>query len=96
MTTRDHLNHSFDFTADGSRALCTAPPAISTRSPDFELTLHTEGARSGLSTGLIHGANGIAEHAAFIELTAPIGQLDIGAIYPISKHLDFCHTRWTA
>lgn len=63
--------------------------AISTRSPDFELTLHTEGAKSGLSTGLIHGANGIAEHAAFIELTAPIGQLDIGAIYHISKHLDF-------
>lgn len=62
--------------------------AISTKSADFELTQHTQGPKSGLATGMIHDRNGIAEHVGFIEFTAPAGQVDIGAIYHISRHLD--------
>lgn len=62
--------------------------AISTRNANFDLTRHTQGSKAGLAMGMIHDNNGIAEHVGFIELTAPIGQVDIGAIYHISRHLD--------
>lgn len=62
--------------------------AVSTKSQNFELSIHTQGVKAGLSTGLIHGSEGIKEHAGFIEFECPSGQCDIGAIYHISKHLD--------
>lgn len=62
---------------------------VSIKHPNFELTPHTKGSKSGLLTGMIHDTNGISEQVGFIELTAPVGQLDIGAIYYISSHLDY-------
>ncbi len=65
--------------------------AISTRFSDFELSPHTKSSKSELSsfTGLIRDSNGIAEHAGFVEVKVPVGQIDIGAIYYISVHLDY-------
>lgn len=63
--------------------------AVSTKNKDFELSRHTQGDKKGLPMGLIHGSDGIQEHVGFIEITQLPGQVDIGGIYHISRHLDY-------
>lgn len=48
--------------------------AISTEFPDLELSPHTQGLKSeySASIGLIHGPNGIAEHAGLVEVAVPV------------------------
>ncbi|RMS75113.1 hypothetical protein [Pseudomonas savastanoi] len=62
---------------------------VSTKNKKFELSKHTHGDKKGLSMGLIHGPDGIQEHLGFIEITPRPGQVDIGGIYHISRHLDY-------
>lgn len=63
--------------------------AVSTKSKTFEPSKHTQGDKKGLPMGLIHGPDGIQEHLGFIEVTQLPGQVDIGGIYHISRHLDY-------
>ncbi|WP_122412292.1 hypothetical protein [Pseudomonas viridiflava] len=63
--------------------------AVSTKNKNFELSKHTQGDKKGLPMGLIHGRDGIQEHLGFIEITQLPGQVDIGGIYHISRHLDY-------
>jgi len=63
--------------------------AVSTKNKNFELSKHSQADKKGLSMGLIHGPGGIQEHLGFIEITQLPGQVDIGGIYYISRHLDY-------